>query len=30
MELSEVSTMDVIYLFHAGVNFGLKRRLGKI
>jgi len=30
MELSEVSTMDVLYIFHAGVHFGLKRGLGKI
>ena len=30
MELSEVSTMDVLYIFHAGVHFGLKRGLGRI
>ena len=28
MELSETSTMDMLYLFHAGINFGLKRGLG--
>jgi len=27
MELSEVSTMDALYLFHAGINFGLKKGL---
>jgi len=30
MELSTIYNMDVLYLFHAGIGFGLKRGLGKI
>ena len=28
IELSEVNNMNLLYLFHAGINFGLKKGLG--